>query len=260
MLPFFEKKDVELFRYDFRDFVFPAHLHASPEVIFVEEGQINLRIENEVYTVGQGEVAIVFPNLVHSYEWSDIAENKGYLLLLGQRLLGEYKDDLTNFRPSRPVKKLDELHEDCARAARVLHDEAGEDIRLQKAYARLFLCRMMRELTLLPRKPLREDLLHSLIDYMGANFRENLSLGSVAEALYVSKYTVSGIFSKSMGMNFNDYLNALRINLAMQLIETGNSSITDICYEVGFSNVRTFNRAFMKNCGLTPSEYRKNIR
>lgn len=260
MLPFLERKGTDLFIYDFKDFSFPAHFHDSLEVIFVENGEIELRIDDKVQIIRQGEIGVIFPNLVHSYERTDIVENNGHILLLSQRLMGEYRDELADFRLKNPVFTLSELHEDCAQGIRVLYTEAREDIRMQKAYAQLFLCRFMLCGELVPKETKHKELLHALVDYMGSHFRENLSLSSVAEALYVSKYTLSGIFSRSIGVNFNDYLNALRINLAMQLIENSDASITDICYEVGFGNVRTFNRAFKKHCGLAPTEYKKNLR
>ncbi len=92
---------------------------------------------------------------------------------------------------------------------------------------------------------------------MERHFKENLTLSKVADALYVSKYTLSGIFSRILGTSFNDYLNGLRINLAVQLLENSDSTVTDIAYEAGFGNVRTFNRAFMKLIGVTPTEYRR---
>ncbi len=254
-----DRKSTVLFTYRFSDFSFPAHFHDSLEVIAVRRGEIVLRRDRETYVVHAGEIAVVFPSFVHSYERTDIGENEGEVILIGSRLFGEYREDLTAMDMARPVSRLSKLHPDCAHAIDTLLSEEG-GIRLQKAYTRLFLCRFMESAELIPRNRSHENLLYSLVDYMGTHFREDLSLSSVAEALFVSKYTLSGVFSKSLNMNFNDYLNSLRINLAMQLMEGSDRTITDICYEAGFGNVRTFNRAFMKQCGITPSEYRQTIR
>ena len=52
-------------------------------------------------------------------------------------------------------------------------------------------------------------------------------------------------FLRHTGMNFVQYVNALRVELACQHLGLDESSITDICYEVGFRNVSNFNRQFL---------------
>ena len=63
--------------------------------------------------------------------------------------------------------------------------------------------------------------------------------------------------SSKLKMGFNDYINSLRIsNACKQLLKT-DASVTEISESVGFNTLRTFNRAFMKQMGMTPSEYRR---
>lgn len=63
-------------------------------------------------------------------------------------------------------------------------------------------------------------------------------------------------------MNFFEFINFYRIqDAAFLLTETDADSlqITEIAYQVGFNNRTSFYRAFKKEFGVTPSEYRKNI-
>ncbi|MGN1097691.1 MAG: helix-turn-helix domain-containing protein, partial [Clostridia bacterium] len=177
-----------------------------------------------------------------------------------QRLIGEYKNELNNFNPECPVFKLSVLDGDCIHAVDVLRRSAGADVRRQKAYALLFLCGFLPSARLEPVSPADENTLYPLVKYMEQHFREDISLDDVADALYMSRYRLSGIFSHALNMSFNDYLNSLRVNLAIQLMDTTDNSVTSIAFEVGFGNVRTFNRAFKKQCGITPTEFRKRHR
>ncbi len=257
MLPFLEKKDTDLFVYEFRDFGFPAHFHDSMEIICVESGEIILSSDSRRFSITAGNIAVVFPGRIHFYESGPDKNNSGFILLLGPKLLGEYKKELGAVIPQCPVFPAAGLHPDCLHAMETLRRGTKEGFRVQKAYAQLFLCRMLPGARLVAAPPSSENVLYPLINYMEEHFRENISLEDAASALYINKYRLSGIFSRILGINFNDYLNSLRINLAMQLIDTSENSMTEIAFEVGFLNVRTFNRAFKKNTGITPSEYKK---
>ncbi len=256
MLPFLERKNTDLFLYSFSNFGFPAHFHDSMEIVCVESGEIVLITDGQRYPVHGGEIAVVFPGQIHCYEPGTDGKNSGFLLLLGQRLISEYKSELKGFTPKHPVFTLNSLSGDCGRAIEALRLSSGRDFREQKAYAMVFLCRFLPAAKLCPAKPTGESTLYPLITYMEQHFRESISLDDAADALYMSRYRLSRIFSHLLGTSFNDYLNSLRVNLAIQLLDTTDSSVTDIAYEVGFGNMRTFNRAFKKHRGITPTQFR----
>ncbi len=261
MLPFMEQKNTDLFLYSYRNFSFPAHFHDGLEIIYALGGTVTLNVEGENYPVAQGKLGVVLPGQIHSYDAPPQTANEGRIILLGQRLLGEYYPDLSGRSLEEPVFTLEELHPHCKSAVETLVMSGGEDVRLQKAYASLFLCRFLPSARLTDTGHGGDPLLYSLVRYMGDHFRENIGLGDVAAALYVSKYHLSRLFSQSLKMNFNSYLNSLRVNAAIGLMDSADLAITKIAYEVGFGNVRTFNRAFLKETGVTPRIFRKrNIR
>lgn len=53
-----------------------------------------------------------------------------------------------------------------------------------------------------------------------------------------------------------DYVKELRLSKAARLIETTDSSITEIAYSVGFRDAGYFGKCFRKKYGMTPKEYR----
>jgi AraC-like DNA-binding protein len=75
--------------------------------------------------------------------------------------------------------------------------------------------------------------------------------------LGVSRSHLSHTFSQRLGTNFRSYVNALRIDQACEMLKGTEDSVTHIAYECGFESQRTFNRVFMEQCGLSPSEYRR---
>ncbi len=66
----------------------------------------------------------------------------------------------------------------------------------------------------------------------------------------------SRYFRRHTGVPFVQYVNRLRINLACQLLMSGELNITDICYQVGFNNLSNFNRQFLLLKEMSPSRWR----
>jgi AraC-like DNA-binding protein len=85
-----------------------------------------------------------------------------------------------------------------------------------------------------------------------------LSLKEVSENLKVHPSYLSREFSKYFDdLSFGDYIRKLRIEKAMQLIDTSKHSLAEVAYLTGFSDQSHFNRIFKKYTGKNPSEYRK---
>ena len=76
------------------------------------------------------------------------------------------------------------------------------------------------------------------------------------QELHISKYYISHLFSDKLHISFNDYVNSLRVSHACRYLRDGTLSVTEVAAKVGFGTLRTFNRAFSKQIGCTPSAYR----
>lgn len=82
----------------------------------------------------------------------------------------------------------------------------------------------------------------------------------MARQLGVSPYRLSRLFSGVLHMNFNQYLNEIRLDYASQLLRTTDLSITDIFTTSGFGSQTSFNRAFLAKYQISPREYRRQSR
>ena len=99
--------------------------------------------------------------------------------------------------------------------------------------------------------------LRSIIKFCSKNFKQEISLSVLSDRLHLSKYYISHLFSDKLGISFTDYVNSLRVSESCVMLRSGAMSITEIAYAVGFGTLRTFNRAFVKQMGISPSEYRR---
>ena len=100
--------------------------------------------------------------------------------------------------------------------------------------------------------------LRSIVSFCAQNYGRELTLATLEEELHLSKYYISHLFGSKIGTGFNDYINALRVSEACRYLRRSNKSITEISTLVGFGTLRTFNRAFFKQVGMSPSEYRRS--
>lgn len=101
-------------------------------------------------------------------------------------------------------------------------------------------------------------LLKEVVAYVDAACCDpQLSLSSVAEAMNITGPYLSRFFKEQLGVNFNSYLNLLRMDRAKIMLLSGDDSIAVIAAAVGFTNDVSFIRVFKKIMGDTPGNYRK---
>ena len=97
-----------------------------------------------------------------------------------------------------------------------------------------------------------------LIKYVDQNYKENITLTSVAQALNINPNYLSQLFKKEAGINFVHYITQKRLEDAKKLLTSTNKTVTDIAVEVGFNDYFYFLKTFKKVIGVTPSQYRLN--
>lgn len=94
-------------------------------------------------------------------------------------------------------------------------------------------------------------------DYIKNNFNKDISLDDVSRVVDISPYYFSKIFKEDTGENFIEYLTAIRIQKAKELLGTTEYSMKEICSMVGYADPNYFSRTFKKNVGVTPTEYKE---
>ena len=93
--------------------------------------------------------------------------------------------------------------------------------------------------------------------YIQENCDRDLSLTEVSDYLGFSTYYFSRVFKQVTACSFMEYLTTQRVKHSQTLLANSELSVTEVAYQSGFNSIATFNRAFRKCRGCSPSEYRK---
>ena len=93
-------------------------------------------------------------------------------------------------------------------------------------------------------------------DAMDRAYAQPLDVRAVAAVAHLSEAHFSRSFRAAFGETPHRYLQRRRVERSMFLLRETDRSVTDICFDVGFTSLGTFSRTFREILGETPSEYR----
>lgn len=263
----YEKKPQDFYHHDDHGLKTPlqcgAHLHYHVEIVYLREGYAKAYIDSEMFEIQSGDLLIVFPNRIHRFE-DTLGKNKYDLFIVNPDIAPEISQRIASENPQNPVIRHAKENPRLVALIEILRDaESFPQSCRQTLLNGYFLSFFAEVLEMMPTRNLKPDenqAMKAVVQYCSNNFTKELSLSILEEELHLSKYYISHLFGDKLGIRFNDYINSLRISESCRLLRTTSLSITEISDVSGFGTLRTFNRAFIKQLGTSPSEYRKNNR
>ena len=99
------------------------------------------------------------------------------------------------------------------------------------------------------------SLVQTACEYIAQNYRNDISLQDLAKATNYSCSYISSIFADVAGITFKEYLETYRINQVISCITETGCSYSSAAAKCGFNSIRTFNNAFKRVTGTTPSAF-----
>ena len=85
---------------------------------------------------------------------------------------------------------------------------------------------------------------------------EPISLHDMSRVAYLSAFHFNRVFHQITGLPPTKFVSAMRLDEAKRLLLNTNLSVTDICFEVGYTSLSTFTRRFTQSVGVGPREFR----
>lgn len=98
--------------------------------------------------------------------------------------------------------------------------------------------------------------LNTILDRLRTTLNENITLEETAKQSGISVRSLTRLFQTKLRITFIQYVKMLRIIRAIELIKDGNLNMTDIAYEVGYSNISAFSNNFQQLTNMRPTEFK----
>ncbi|MBP5289036.1 MAG: helix-turn-helix transcriptional regulator [Clostridia bacterium] len=259
MFPKYEYRDSPLFiRLKHKTSDYPARFHKQVEIVCVETGTLKVSIDGSSYTLEEGDLYIVFPNLLHTVTSGEGASIS--LMIFDSEHFSSFSDTLFHFKPTNPVLKKScfdpIIHSIFERVHAISVSENSYRLGALIGYLNAILGEIFPLLSLVRRES-DNRVIQQLILYFLDHYTEDITLSQAAQALNYNKYYISHVIGETLGCNFRSLINSYRVGMAQNLLLSTNKTVGEITSDCGFKNQSSFNRIFLKYAGMTPSAYRR---
>ncbi len=229
------------------------------------EGEAVLRLGKEQTDLREGDTAVIPPGISHQVVIS--APCRRFVLWMSV----EYLNKLLSLSPDLGVliKTAGEqggavVHPDRASFLRIISrltdmQEELESSRFGRDVEVLLLageCLLELNRAACERESREKDTLYGkILVYIDDHLFEGLSLEKLSEVFFVSRYYISHLFKENMGLSVHRYILKKRLSLCREAILSGEN-ITRVYLSFGFLDYSAFYRAFKKEYGLSPREFK----
>lgn len=247
------------------------HWHKHLEILLVLQGSINIRIGNDEYLLKENDLILINANEIHNTTRTnedntilalqiDTQHYDGYFHGFGKRVFdcksfmyGEGEQERFDIIRRHLAKIIWELNK---RKQGHSFTIGSELLLLAEHLLNNFHNQILEEDKF---EDINKDInrLNSIISYINNNFDRGVTLQEVADNENLNVYYLSHYIKKFLGITFQEYVNAIRLEKAIVLLARTDKTITDVAFESGFPSVKSLNNLFRNVHNCTPSEFRK---
>ena len=235
-------------------------------LIYVEQGELNLKIENQVYTIKEGEFVFVrkYTHGIFFKRWKeDQKVFREHIFVLHDAFIKEVIREFEmpgDFMPCTvPMIRFTDAPI-LKGLMKSLQEYITGQARLDRRLIRLKTMEALHGLT-----ALKPELIHvfnefseparaDLVKFMENNYTLNLSLNQFAELSGRSLSTFNRDFRKTFNLSPHKWIKQRRLELAKKLLLQTAKKASDIYLDVGFEDLAHFSRSFKSHFGQNPSE------
>lgn len=249
------------------------HWHTSLEITYLLSGSRgSFTAGGEEASFAPGAIYIVNSAEIHSSFAEADPELRGVTLFFSRSCLGGLLEDYEHMR-------FEHFPAPCAASARELSETSGKIYALMSSprdrlFALRLACLAEKVLLILASEHAswtggeegghgsirRDEIVRSVIDYVHRHYEEELTVGSIAAAHYLSAGYLGRIFRSELGTSLMKYVAMVRTTAAQKMLLESALPEYEIARRAGFPNVKSFRQSFASIFGETPQRYRTTAR
>ena len=233
------------------------HFHSQIELYFIDEGAMEVFVNNKQKLLKAGEMSVALSYSPHSYKTPEYSRSS--VLIIPSYMCEEFISATNHKRVTNPFicdrETVTRIKEYFEKIKSEIKKEEQNEIKLI-GYIYVILGIIMDSSYFEPaEEAIDAQLSTQLLFYINEHFAEDLTLSSLSAHLGYSASYISRYFKACFNTGFNEYLTAVRLKNALILMHEGKHSMTYCAMESGFSSMRTFYRVFFDEFGCSPKKY-----
>ncbi|UYN99979.1 MAG: helix-turn-helix domain-containing protein [Devosia sp.] len=253
-----------------------SHWHAQVEVNYIVRGWAHYRMGGHEVTFSEGDIALFWGGQPHLLDDAsdDVVYAGGHLPLVHFFRLRLPEDVQTRLMQGATLVSQATDATDPVNFARWRdYARSGDPMQASVAVDELLL-RIERlrfsPYALLPDRTLQRDasgfdqhvspIVVRICDYIGDNFREEIDSTDIAVAADIHPKYAMTVFRKCTGMTLADYVTLLRLSYAQALLMRDEANVLQVAMDSGFGSLSAFNKSFRKIAGMSPGDFRREVR
>ncbi|WP_081709988.1 AraC family transcriptional regulator [Arthrobacter sp. 35W] len=253
--------------------------HPEYEIHLIRKGTGKFIVGDHIGTFEAGHISLVGSGLPHDWvsdlEPGEVLENRDAVIQFDGKWVEETASLVPELAQVRPLLEQSargiEFLGRSAEAAAAAIESMGATTGLQRLQHLFALFGILATAPQEERRYLADEwfrpqldgqaaaVVDIVLEYVFSHHAGSVRMSEAAALVGMSEPTFSKYFKRSTGQNFSDLVRKLRLAHARRLLESSDKTISDICYEVGFSNLSNFNRHFLNDGGETPRQYRQRV-
>jgi len=248
------------------------HWHEELEFIFVEEGQLEISLNGEVFYANGGEVFFLNSKDLHQISVSS-RYSLHHAIVFKYEILDFLWQDHSNLPPLDNAKFAFDINntavaaqvvEELREAVKAYHNkEKGHKIVIRAALLKIIGLLLQANLLTAHEDDFQKDtkvlLAKNTMTYIHENHHKKITIHNLANHVSMSKSYFCKFFKQMFGKTAIEYINQYRVEKACDLMKSSDQNIIDIATDVGFDNFSYFIRKFKEIKKITPSQYRKGV-
>ena len=267
-------KDFEIYYYNDNQFSSMSdHSHDYFEFYVFLDGNVSMHINGRAFHLKPGDILLIPPETKHhAFNIEEKLPCQRFVFWISQdyfNKLMELSEDYVYLLKHAQSKKQYLYHYDTiafnalqAKIFRLIEEihanRFGKSAKIELCVNDLML-HINRSVYEMEHPTTRKEvnaLYDNIIQYIESHLDADLSLDELSKTFYVSKYHISHVFKENFGISIHQYITKKRLSICKDAI-LGNDNITKIYQMFGFKDYTSFFRAFKKEYGISPKEYKE---
>ena len=247
----------------------PMHWHRAVEIIYMQEGSLDVTVESESFTIQKEDCIVINGNVLHSTKCT--SPNTAILLQIPLDFMEKYIPDLGQLIFLFDFRTKDQRQQTKQAMFKTILEQLqiinnvrpdGYLLRFNSLIFELlfqlyhnFAVKILQSNTSQKKKDMAR--LEPVLDYISEHYREPISLNEIAEVACLQTGYFCRFFRKKMGITFLEYQNEYRLSFIYRDLIKTSDPVHVILERHGFTNYKLFRRIFLDHFGNTPTQIRK---